>query len=112
MTVQIQGKGLTTRGLPSDRTGALTSSKNVQGNEPVKGSDVRLALEQSYLRLNPTDQLAVVSAYGNAQNQIADAQAAGGVMGDTTLRSVPNGSNANQLRIDIVIHTPNVNIVY
>ena len=112
VTVQIQGKGLTTRGLPSDRTGALTSSKNVQGNEPVKGSDVRLALEQSYLRLNPTDQLAVVSAYGNAQNQIADAQAAGGVMGDTTLRSVPNGSNANQLRIDIVIHTPNVNIVY
>lgn len=112
ITVQIQGKGLTTPGLPQDSTGARTASATVVRDRPIRGNEVRGALNEAYDKLNHTDRVNSVTGVGRAERQITAAQEAGGVMGTNTLRSVPDGRSPNEIRVDIVINTPNNNIVY
>lgn len=49
---------------------------------------------------------------GDAEAKITAAEAAGGVPGYNTLRAIGRAGHPNLLRIDIVIQTPNINIVY
>jgi len=112
VTVQIQGKGLTTKGLPADATGARTASQNRQGNAPVKAESVKGALRQAFGELNKRDQAAVSGAVGKALQKITEAKEKGGIFGNgTTAIRTSNTSGPNQFRVDIVIHTHNLNLV-
>ncbi|ATY32990.1 RHS repeat domain-containing protein [Sphingomonas psychrotolerans] len=112
VTVQIQGKALTTGGLPMDKSGSRTASTPLVSSRPITANDVRTGLNATMSQLNPRDQAMVLSsgAYEKALNKIGAAEAAGGVNGQTNL-SHPGMFGGSQLRVDIQINTPNTNLV-
>lgn len=112
MTIQIQGKSLTTNGLPTDKRGSLTASTSLTGKTPIPASEARAGLVLAMGQLNKADQKLVMSsgAFNQALNKINAAARAGGVVGQANLSS-SGALRGSDLRVDVQINTPNLNLV-
>jgi len=111
VTIQIQGKALTTKGLPQN-DGSKTASTPLAGTAPIPASEARAALYATVGQLNKGDQKLLMSsgAFNNALSKLGKVEAAGGFYGTGNVRGTGTLST-NDLRIDFQVNSGDRNLV-